>query len=214
MSQRKTILATGEYYHVYNRSVRKLPIFVGKRECDRFLESIAYYLHPNPPTKFSTFLRNREKFSLNSTEKIVTIVNYALIPNHFHFTLCQNIDNGIREFMRKISSSLAHYLNIKNDSSGPVFENNFQAVHVEDDKQLIHLSRYIHLNPVTAYLVEKPEDYKYSSYRAYIKEEKSEIIDPSIVMDQFASIKDYKKFVVERKDYQRELDIIKHLIIE
>lgn len=214
MSSRKTILATGEYYHVFNRSVQKLPIFKGKRECDLFLESVGYYLQPNPPVKFSTYRKNKDRYPILLQDKIVTAVNYCLIPNHFHFTLCQNIDKGIREFIRKISSSFAHYFNIKNENSGPVFEDNFQAVRIESNEQLIHLSAYIHLNPVTSYLVENPEDYFYSSYRVYLGLEKSEIIDPSIVLEQFSSTGEYRKFVMEQKLYQREKDKIKHLLLE
>ncbi len=214
MSQRKTILATGEYYHIYNRSVQRLPIFNGKLECNQFLESVGYYLQSNPLVKFSTYRKNRDRYPIILEDKIVTVVNYCLIPNHFHFTLQQNVDGGIREFISKVSNSYAHYFNVKNKNTGPVFENNFQAVHIETNEQLIHLSVYIHLNSVTSYLVEKPEDYLYSSYRAYIGLEKSEIINPAIVLNQFSSIEDYKKLVMEQKEYQRIRDKIKHLILE
>ncbi|MBI3384739.1 transposase [Candidatus Gottesmanbacteria bacterium] len=136
------------------------------------------------------------------------------MPTHFHFTLQQTEDFGIYKFLHKISNSYAHYFNIKHETSGPLFEPNFEAVHVETDEQILHLSRYIHLNPVTAYLVDKPEDYSYSSYKHYIGLEKLDFVYPSIILDQFRSIKDYEKFVMARKDYQRDLAKIKHLIIE
>ncbi|MCL5675655.1 MAG: hypothetical protein M1120_00830 [Patescibacteria group bacterium] len=214
MSLRKTILATGEYYHIYNRSVQKLPIFNGKLECNQFLESVGYYSQSNPPVKFSAYRKNRERYPIVLENKIVTVVNYCLIPNHFHFTLCQNTEGGIKEFISKISNSYAHYFNIKNKNIGPVFENNFQAVHIETNEQLIHLSVYIHLNPVTSFLVEKPEDYLYSSYRSYIGLETSKIINPSVVLDQYSSIEDYKKLVMEQKEDQRMRDKIKHPVLE
>lgn len=214
MSQRKTILTSGEYYHVFNRSVQKFPIFKGQRECDLFLESTGFYLQTKPPTKFSLYRRNRDKYPILLDDKIITLVNYVLIPNHFHFTLFQNKDYGVQKFIQKVTNSFAHYFNIKYKNTGHLFEKNFEAAHIESNEQLIHLSRYIHLNPVTAYLVEKPEDYKYSSYRIYIKEEKSEIVDSSIIMKQFSSVESYKKFVMDQKDYQRKLDKIKHLLHE
>ncbi len=214
MSQRKTILTTGEYYHVFNRSVQKLPIFKGQRECALFLEAVAFYLQTKPPTKFSMYRQNRTRYPINLNKKIVTVVSYLLMPNHFHFILCQNQEDGIKNFIQKITNSFAHYFNLKYKNTGPVFERRFKAVHIENNEQLIYLSAYIHLNPVTSCLVENPEDYPYSSYRAYIGLEKSEIIDPSIILDQFSTKEEYKKFVDSQKTYRRELDKIKHLINE
>lgn len=210
----KTILATGEVYHVYNRSIQKIPIFTGKRECDLFLESLRYYLQAQPPVKFSIYRTNREKYQVSLKDKIVTLVNYNLMPNHFHFTLRQETEDGIKKFIQKTCNSFAHYFNMKYDNKGSLFESSFQYVHITTNEQLIHLSRYIHLNAVTAYLVEKPEDYKYSSYRIYTGEEKSDFVDPSLVLDQFPSKEKYREFVMAQKDYQRELDKIKHLILE
>mgnify|MGYP000341892490 CR=1 FL=1 len=213
MALRKTLLVTGEVYHILNHSVQGMPIFKGKREANLFLEAIKFYLQENPPTKFSLYRTNKDRFPLNLEEKLVTIINFCLMPNHFHFTLRQEKEDGIRRFIQKLSNSFAHYFNMKYKNRGPVFEGNFKAVHIETDEQLLHLSRYIHLNPVTAYLVEKPEDYPYSSYRVYIGKEKSEIVDPSLILKQI-SPKEYQNFVMARKDYQRSLERIKNLLAE
>lgn len=214
MAPRITVLETGEYYHIYNRSIQKIPIFKGQRECDLFEEAIAFYLQPAPPTKFSLYRKNRSRYPMNLDNKLVTIVNYCLMPNHFHFTLRQEQEDGIRKLMQKLTNSFAHYFNIKYKNTGPVFETNFKATLIENDEQLLHLSRYIHLNPVTSYLVENPEDYPYSSYGIYFALKESKIIDPTIVLSQFKKIEDYKKFVMARKDYQRDLSKIRHLILE
>ena len=213
MALRKTILATGEVYHILNHSVQGIPIFKKKRDCNLFMEAMKYYLQMRPPIRFSIYRANRKRFPINLDKKLVTIINFCLMPNHFHFTLRQERESGIRRFMQKLSNSFAHYFNVKYQNRGPVFEGNFKAVHVETDEQLLHLSRYIHLNPVTAYLVENPEDYLYSSYQMYIGKEKSEMVDPFLILDQIPP-KDYKKFVLSQKDYQRKLARIKHLIFE
>ncbi|MBI4990582.1 transposase [Candidatus Gottesmanbacteria bacterium] len=135
------------------------------------------------------------------------------MPTHFHFTLKQEMDNGIRQFIQRLSNSYAHYFNLKSQTKGPVFEGNFKAVRVETDEQLFHLSRYIHLNPVTGYLVEKPEDYHYSSYLIYLGKEKSNIVDPRMIIANI-SRENYQKFVLDQKDYQRKLSYIKHLLLE
>lgn len=214
MAHRKVILATGEIYHIFNHSVYSIPIFKGQRECNLFIEAMKFYLQPKPPTKFSIFRISRNSFPLKLNEKLVTIINYCLMPNHFHFTLRQERDRGIRQYIQRLLTSFAHYFNIKYKKRGPVFEGNFKAVRVENDEQLLHLSRYIHLNPVTAYLVEKLEDYPYSSYLNYLGKRNSEIIDPSLVLRQFSSPKKYEEFVMVQKDHQRNLNEIKHLIIE
>ncbi len=214
MALRKTILATNEIYHVLNRSVQGVPIFKGRRESEIFLEAMIYYLQPNPPAKFSLYQTSKKRFPIDLSQRLVTIINFCLMPNHFHFTLRQERENGIRQFIQKLSNSFAHYFNVKYKGRGPVFEGNFKAIYVETDEQLIHLSRYIHLNPTTAYLVEKPEDYPYSSYKIYLGEEQSELIDPSPVLSQFSSPQKYHEFVSSQKDYQRTLDKIKHLTLE
>ena len=214
MPIRKTILATGEIYHIFNRSVQGIPIFRGQREYNLFLEATKYYLQPNPPTRFSIYRTSKDKFTINLGQKLVTIINFCLMPNHFHFTLRQEKENGIRRFIQKISNSFAHYFSLKYQNRGHVFEGKFKAVMIENDNQLLHLSRYIHLNPVTAFLTENPKDYPYSSYLTYLGKEKLEIIDPSLVLDQFSSPNKYEKFVLDQKDYQRTIEKIKHLILE
>ena len=214
MGARKTILATGETYHIFNHSVQGIPIFRGQRECNLFLEAMKFYLQPKPPTRFSIYRVSRDRFPIKLDSKLVTIINFCLMPNHFHFTLRQEMGKGIRRFIQRLTNSFAHYFSVKYKNKGPVFEGNFKAVHVETDEQLIHLSRYIHLNPVTSYLVEEIQDYPYSSYKMHLDKKLSEFVDPSLVLSHFSSSKKYQKFVLDQKDYQRTLGKIKHLSLE
>lgn len=214
MALRKTILATGEIYHVLNRSVQGIPILRGDRECNIFLEAMKYYLQPNPPIKFSIYRTSRNRAPINLSKKLVTIINFCLMPNHFHFTLRQEKDGGIKKFLQRLSNSFAHYFSVKYKNRGPVFEGNFKAIRIDNDEQLLHLSRYIHLNPVTSYLVEDPEDYFYSSYSIYLGNRQSEIVDSSLILGQFSSPKKYKDFVLDQKDYQRILEKLKYLVLE
>jgi len=215
MAIRKTILATGEVYHILNRSVQKLPIFQGKRECNFFLEAMEYYLQVEPPVKFSLYKTNKDRFSIKKDENfLVKVVAYCLMPNHFHLILKQLAEEGIKKYIQRLTNSFAHYYSKKYESSGHLFGGNFKAVHVGSDEQLWHLSRYLHLNPVSGYLVENPEDYPFSSYGIYLGEKKSNFVDPSLVMENFSSPGKYKSFVEDRKDYQRVLEEIKRLTLE
>ena len=214
MPARKTILATGETYHVFNRSLRNTPLFTDKREYRLFLETTKYYLQSKPAVKFSYYKAQPNKYGVDLGKTLVKIAAYCLMPNHYHFIIKQVEDLGIKNFIHRLSNSYSHYFNIKHEQKGPLFENRFKAVRIESHEQLVHLSRYIHLNPVTAYLVEDPEDYQYSSYNIYLGKKKSDFVDPSDVLANFSTPQKYKKFVLDQKDYQRELDRIKHLVLE
>lgn len=214
MPRRKTPLVNGEVYHVFNRSIYRQPIFNNKTLPRFFLKAIEYYTQAKPPVKFSYYRKSPQSYQSNSEDRLVTIISYCLMPTHFHLTLRQNKERGIQLFMQKVQNSFSHYYRTRYGGKGPLFESTFRVVHVVSDGQLVHLTRYHHLNPVTSWLVEHPKDYPYSSYNTYIGRGESPIIDSSYVLSHFKTSKDYEKFVMDRKDYQRELEKIKHLIFE
>lgn len=214
MSLRKVALITGETYHVFSHSVQNIPIFKGEREGRLFLEAMRFYLQQNPPVKFSVYRTSRDRFPIKLDKKIVTVICYCLMPTHFHLILRQEQDDGIKQFMHRVLNSFAHYICIKFDMRGHIFEGNFKAVRVEDEEQLVHLSRYIHLNPVTSYLVENPSDFSFSSYPIYLGKNSSDFICPSPVLQHFSSSKKYEEFVMDQKDYQRNLQYLKYCIFE
>jgi putative transposase len=214
MPRRKVILATGETYHIFNKTLYGRPLFNDKRESKIFLASATYYLQPKPPVKFSIYRRQPDIYKVNLENKLVNVIAYCLMPNHYHFIATQLRKNGIRRFVQRFTNSYSHYFNIRNNQKGTLFENKFKTVRVEDQNQLIHLSRYIHLNPVTGYLVEDPADYDFSSYNFYLGHVASDLVDPSDVMVDFSSTKEYEDFVLDQKDYQRELKRIEHLLME
>lgn len=216
MPRRKEIFVVGEIYHIVNRSLSGIPIFKDKYSVNRFLKTIKYYLSSGRPIKYSDsdIIFNDTRPASNSSNNLVSIFAYCFMPNHFHFILKQNKDNGIRTFIQKLINSYSHYYNLRNDRKGPLFEGPFKAVRVETEEQLLHLSRYIHLNPVSSYLVNHPKNYQYSSYSSYIGGNSPLEIDTTIIMSGFSSPKKYEEFVLSRKDYQRKLEEIKHLLKE
>ncbi len=214
MSLRRNILATGETYHVFNKTGYDIPLFRSKRDYSIFLEATGYYLQLKPPIRFSIYRKSRNKYPIDLSKKPVSIICYCLMPNHFHFILRQESEEGIKKFIQRLCNSYSHYLNTKNETSGRLFNDNFKAVRIENDEQLVHLSRYIHLNPVTSYLVEDPEKYPFSSYLIYLGKENQSFLEPKLVTSQFKTPSEYKNFVLGQKDYQRELEKIKHLTLE
>lgn len=222
MGYRKTILANGEVYHVYNRGVEKRPIFLTKWDYNRFLKLVNYYRFTNCPVKYSYFklLSSDEKDKVlknlqETSEKWVDILTFCLMPNHIHFLLKQLGDNGISKFMAKIANSFSHFFNVKQERVGHLFQGAFKATRIESGEQLIHVSRYIHLNPVSSYLIsfDELEDYEYSSYPEYIGK-KTGFCNTSLVLAYFKNRDNYKKFVKDQADYQAQLNNIKHLILE
>lgn len=222
MGYRKTVIATNEIYHIYNRGVEKRPIFLNKRDYSRFVKLVNYYQCADYTVRFSHFnrLKQEEKQRIlekldKSLNKIVEVLTFCLMPNHFHLLLKQLQDSGISKFMARVTNGYSHYFNTKNKRTGHLFQGNFGAVRVETDEQLVHVSRYIHLNPVTSYLIEikNLERYGYSSYPEYTLGKRS-FCNTSEILSFFKDIKSYKKFVEDQVDYARTLENIKHLALE
>jgi len=212
MPYRITPLVNGEYYHVYNRGVSKIPIFNDELGYRHFIKAMLYYSIDGKKPKLSIF--SPESTKLDSSKKIANVICYCLMPNHFHFILQQVKEGGITEFIRKLCNSHSKYINTKTNRVGPLFQGPFKAIHVEAEEQLLHLSRYIHLNPHTAFLTNNLEDYKWSSYNEYINPELSSFCEKRIILDLFKKGDDYKQFVWSRADYARELETIKHQLID
>lgn len=88
----------------------------------------------------------------------------------------------------------------------------FKAAPIESDNLLIHINRYIHLNPLIANLTTDLKNYPWSSYQDYIGQRKNDFCKVEAILNQFPSIKSYENFVYNQADYAKELDKIKHLI--
>lgn len=217
-------IVTGEIYHVFNRSVAGFPIFQTKTDYQRLLELINFYRYKNPAIRFSHFKKlpfdQRAIFQNNLITLYspqVEILAYCVMPNHFHFLLKQVEENGISRFIRILQNSYAKYFNTKNDRNGGLFQAMFKCLRIEDDEQLLHVARYIHLNPATAYLVHKIEDlqnYPWDSFGEYVKTEVHPFLDKSFLLSFFQSTTDFKSFTFDQVDYQRKLQGIKHLLFE
>ncbi|GAB4219817.1 MAG: hypothetical protein Fur009_7650 [Candidatus Microgenomates bacterium] len=225
MPRRKLPLVEGEYYHIFNRSIDRKPIFVYKKETFRAIEILNYYRFADiNKVKFSEFIIRSDEKKQEFLEKInhennylVRILCFCLMPNHYHFLLKQEKENGISKFISQFQNSYTRYYNTKYQRKGHIFEGQFKAVRVESEEQLLHLSRYIHLNPYSSCVVKKIEDiieYPYSSFKEYLDNQNKEFIDKRIILSYFKDKQAYKEFVLNQADYQRELERIKHLVLE
>ena len=137
---------SGGYYHVYNRGNRKQDIFFKPNDYVYYLEKLRDY---------------KEKHE-------VTIICYCLMPNHIHLLVRQNSENPIYKFIHGLHTSYSIYVNRKYDKTGHLFQGRFKQKEIDKDEYLLQVSSYIHLNPLMDGLVEKLEDYQWSSYPDYI----------------------------------------------
>ena len=221
-TNRKTIFATGEIYHVFNLGVERRDIFTDIREYKRAVETIRFYLHSNLPIRYSQFinlpLNLKEEFSekLKQLEREVSIIAYCLMPNHFHLILKQLREKGLTRFLSNITNSYTRYFNAKHKRIGHLFRGPFKAVHIETDQQLFHLTRYLHLNPVASFLVNinKLKGYIWSSFPEYLDLVKDPICNTSLTDSVFRKREDYEKFVYNQIEYAQKLEKIKHLAID
>ncbi|MFH1601691.1 MAG: transposase [Candidatus Shapirobacteria bacterium] len=215
-------LVTNYYYHVYNRGSNGQPIFLSKRDYQRFKDLLSYYQHSDHPGSYSKFLilksEERQKILRNLSKediKYADIICYCLMPNHFHVLLKQNRNDGISKLMATVQNGYARYFNKKQDKFGPLFQGRFKAVLVNNEEQLLHLTRYIHLNPYSSAIVntsKQLKNYPWSSLQEYLSNNQ-EICKKEIIISHNKS-KNYKDFVFNRKDYQKELKKIEFLTNE
>ena len=95
------------------------------------------------------------------------LLAWCLMPNHYHLVLRTPVPNLSRG-MHLLNSRLAHALQRRHGRSGHLFEGPYDAAPIEDDSHALVACRYTVLNPVTAGLVLRPEEWKWSSHRAVV----------------------------------------------
>ncbi len=207
----------GEYYHLYNRGTEKRNIFLEKNDYDRFL-ALLYLANQIGPTELKLQGRTLEEISEpRKGGRLVDIVVYCLMPNHFHLLVRECQDGGISKFMQKLTTGYTMYFNKKNERSGALFQGKFKATHAADDRYLRYLVSYIHLNPVKIIepkwketgITDKVraerylESYASSSYLDYLGKQRPEgiILTREALPEYFSSSTDFKTFVTEWLTY-------------
>lgn len=195
-------------YHLITRGIDGKEIFPADEYYQRFLDLMDYYRF-NHDLRFSHFKRLDKKIQEQKKENlspIVDILAYVLMPNHVHILIEELEPGALTIFCKRLFDSYTRYFNIKNNRKGTLYQGNAKIIPVETDEYYLHLSRYIHLNPCSAGLVEKPEDWKYSSYLEYLG-----IREGFCTPYKYMSLgrEAYQKFIEERIDYQRTLAIVK-----
>lgn len=198
--------AENSYHHIYNRGVEKRVIFEDEQDYKVFLKYLKEYLSSPPELKdvVETFTLERGSFQgvphqpKNYFGK-VELLAYCLMPNHFHLLLHQITKGSIEKLMRSLQIRYSTYFNKKYKRVGSLFQGPYKSVLVDNENYLLHLSRYIHLNP-SEYI--KSLTGAYSSYADYLEIRNTTWVKPGIVLSFFNQAKNdfiktntYKSFV-------------------
>jgi putative transposase len=166
------------YYHVYNRGVDKNVIFFNSKN----------YLHCLHLVK-----RYKARYG-------ITVIAYCLMPNHYYLLLRQDEDIPIYRFINSLFNSYVQAVNREQNRRGTLFQGRYQYVHVDRDEYIVHLCRYIHLNPVKANLVSRPEEWEYSNFREWTDLRKGSLKDQDFISAYFQSPEEYMEFCVNSSE--------------
>lgn len=193
------IYVPNSYYHIYNRGVEKRNIFIDQQDFAVFLSYLETYLSPKDEHYLQEVLLSdqsslKEKdnalklLRLKNYYPNISLLCYALLPNHFHLLIKQKI-SLINSFMNSLGTRYAMYFNKKYERKGVLFQDVYKAVLVETDEQLLHLSRYIHLNPTNAQgiPIDRWEETSYpSSLHDYLGKRQTIWIAKNHILDFFS----------------------------
>ena len=213
---RKNFFAEGEFFHVFNKSIANYGIYKDLNNSQRFYQALNYYNNHSYGASLSKYLMKDRDYNPQILDydknSYIKFISYCIMPDHYHL-IVKILKAGIfSKYINDLEDSYSRYFNIKFNRKGPLWQNSFQAVRIESNEQLLHVVRYVNINPTTAELVEKPEDWKFSSYRDLISNPKylREIITEISISDP----KSFQKFCEDNINYQRKLREIKKFLLE
>ena len=178
MARRTVKFDLQECYHIYNRGNDKQLIFLEPENYRFFLKQILKYL---PVSR-------------------VDLLAYCLMPNHYHLLIRFNGLFDFSQSMKNFTISFVKAMNSRYHKVGHLFQGEFKAKHVDSTEYLLQLSRYIHMNPVFAKLVNTPEQWEFSSYREYVHTRSRSIVQNEFILSHFKDAHEYSTFVETLSD--------------
>jgi len=177
----------GAFYHVTSRGNERRTVFQNNRDREKFLS----YLE-------------------STHERYGAVIHvYCLMGNHYHLLL-ETPRGNLSKILHYINGAYTTYFNIKRSRSGHLFQGRFKGVLVDKDEYCKELSRYVHLNPVRAAMVETPLEYPWSSYRYFVgRDKKPQWLTTDFILGEFGGeggrgFKKYREYVERREN--KELD--------
>lgn len=186
------------YYHIYNRGVNRGLIFKEDEDYGAFLNLFKRYLSKEP-------VLDNKKREYPWLHKDIKLLAYCLMPNHFHLLVYQADQEAMQKLMRGVCTSYTRYFNKKYNRVGHLFQDIYKASRISSDAYLLHISRYIHLNP------EDYANWSYSSLGYYLGNKSGEWIDPEQILSLFED-ESYQEFLKSYQyDKSKDTDYISEL---
>jgi len=243
MPRRKEQFNTGDIYHIVVRAIDGNLIF--KDVKDHFRGIFCLYEFNNlKPVNITIRRRDRvvekkreklikpgDRTILGSDErnKLVEILAFCFMPNHTHLLIKQIRDGGVSKFMQKVGGGYGRYFNKKYERKGHVFQDTFRSVAIRDDKQLLAVFNYIHINPLS---ISEPgwkekgiknikksikflEEYKWSSLQDYLgKKNFSSVTERKFLLETIGGAIKCKDAVKNWLEYKKSIIDNKNLFLE
>lgn len=185
------------YYHVYNRGVNKRTIFKDNADYVVFLGLLKRYLGEGTSA-------NRNGVVFPSYKGKIELLAFCLMPNHFHLLIYQHHKDAMMMFMKSLGVAYSMYFNKKNKRTGPLFGQRYKASRITRNEYLLHISRYIHLNP------KNYQSWEFSSLHYYLGDKQASWMSPERIMELFdGGTNEYRQFLADYEDYKEATREIK-----
>jgi REP element-mobilizing transposase RayT len=187
------------YYHIYARGASRQPIFYDHDDYTYFLSLLHRYLSKD-------IVKNSIGIAYDKLIDDIELLSYCLMQNHFHLLVYQVNEGAMPRLMRGVMTSYSRYFNKKYQRSGSLFETRYKASRISSDTYLMHISRYIHLNP------RQWRSYVYSSLPYYSEKAANteDWLKPEKILSLFSSRQEYMQFVEDYKDLHDLYENLKH----
>ena len=202
---RRNMLANDEYYHVCGRANLGQEIYKSEKDFVRFLFNILHFQFEERFHNISRQVDHYQEYGvfnvdvnqlLNEADRPVAVVNFCVMPNHYHFTLCNLAEGGISQYMQRVLNGYGKYFNTKYEQSGHVFAGPYNLIHVGTNEQLLYLSGYIHKNPSRLSACGDYKTYRWSSVSDYLQHNRwGDRLNTSVIKDQFRDNGSYQQFL-------------------
>ena len=133
-------------------------------------------------------------------EHAFRLYHYCLMGNHVHLVIEPTENTNMGKMMKQINLSYMHYYRRKYKYFGHFWQGRYKSLLIDRSEYMLMCGKYIELNPVRAKIVKTPEEYKWSSYRAYISAMQNKIVDKDPEFERLGNteeerIQRYKAFI-------------------
>ena len=200
----------GDIYHVCNRGIRKEKIFDSESDYFRFVLNLYRLNNKGESLRINP---NRQLIdSFPEQDKIIEVLKWTLLPNHYHLLLYEKVQGGVLEFVKRLGNAYTKYINIKREASGYLFQNSARMIQITNNRHFLYIPFYIDLNLIDLIYSKNEnrkidikksldffEKYKWSSFRDYFGNYNSKF-SKIINKDLF-----YEIFNTNYKTYHKEL---------